>query len=103
LKLAELDPTYSLATIPAGTYKGVDYDVRTVASPVLTYTTEDLPEAIAYNITKAFWENKNIIVEAHAIGKGLDIKGVRYGVAKVHPGALRYYTEAGIEIPAAMK
>ncbi len=103
LKLVELDPTYSLTTIPAGTYKGVDYDVRTLASPVLTYATDDLPEEIAYNITKAFWENKKMIVDAHAIGKGLDIKGVRYGVAKVHPGALRYYKEVGVEIPAAMK
>jgi uncharacterized protein len=102
-KLAELDPTYSLTTIPAGTYKGVDRDVRTVASPVLTYTSADLPDDVAYKVTKAFWENKQIIAEAHAIGKGLDIKAVRYGVAKVHPGALRYYREAGIEIPAAMR
>jgi TRAP transporter TAXI family solute receptor len=102
-KLVELDPTYSLTTIPAGTYKGVDYDVRTLASPVLTYATDDLPEDIAYNITKAFWENKKIIIDAHAIGKGLDIKGVQYGVAKVHPGALRYYKEVGVEIPAAMR
>jgi TRAP transporter TAXI family solute receptor len=103
LKLVELDPTYSLTTIPAGTYKGVDYDVRTLASPVLTYATDDLPEEIAYTLTKAFWENKQIIADAHAIGKGLDIKGIRYGVAKVHPGALRYYKEVGVEIPAAMK
>lgn len=102
-KLAEMNPTYSLTTIPAGIYKGVDYEVRTVASPVLTYTSADLSEEIAYRITKAFWENKKIMVEAHAIGKGLDIKGVRYGVAKVHRGALRYYKEVGVEIPAAMR
>jgi hypothetical protein len=84
-------------------YKGVDYDVRTVASPVLAYTPDDLPEEIAYKITKAFWENKKIIQDAHAIGKGLDIKGVRHGIAKVHPGALKYYKEAGVEIPAAMR
>jgi TRAP-type uncharacterized transport system substrate-binding protein len=70
---------------------------------VLTYATDDLPEEIAYTLTKAFWENKQIIADAHAIGKGLDIKGIRYGVAKVHPGALRYYKEVGVEIPAAMK
>ncbi len=102
-KLAEFDPTYSLTTIPRGTYKGVDSDVRTVASPVLTYTSADLPEDLAYKLTKAFWENKQIIAEAHAIGKGLDIQAVRYGVAKIHPGALKYYQEVGVEIPAAMK
>lgn len=102
-KLIEVDPTYSLTTIPAGTYKGIDYDVRTTASPVLIYTTDDLPEEIAYKITKAFWENRKILAEAHPIGKGLDIKGIKYGVAKVHPGALRYYQEAGVEVPSSMK
>lgn len=102
-KLSEVDPTYSLTTIPSGTYKGVDYSVRTVASPVLTYTTDDLPEEIAYKITKAFWENGKILADAHPIGKVLDIKGVRYGVAKVHPGALKYYREAGVDIPALMR
>lgn len=102
-KLFEIDPTYSLTTIPAGTYKGIDYDVRTVASPVLTYTTDDLPEEIAYKLTKAFWENRKILADAHPIGKILDIKGVKYGVAKVHPGALKYYREAGVDIPPSMK
>jgi len=102
-KLAEVDPTYSLTMIPSGTYKGIDYDVRTVASPVLTYATDDLPEEIAYKITKAFWENRKILADAHPIGKVLDIKGVRYGVAKVHPGAIKYYREAGVDIPASMK
>lgn len=102
-KLSEIDPTYSLTTIPAGIYKGVDYNVRTVASPVLTYTTDDLPEEIAYKITRAFWENPKILAEAHPIGKILDIKGVRFGVARVHPGALKYYREVGVEIPASMR
>jgi TRAP transporter TAXI family solute receptor len=101
--LVEVDPTYSLTTIPSGTYRGIDYDVRTVASPVLTYTTENLPEEIAYKMTKAFWENRKILAEAHPIGKALDMKGIRYGVAKVHPGALRYYNEIGVEVPPSMK
>jgi TRAP transporter TAXI family solute receptor len=102
-KLAEVDPTYSPTVIPADTYKGVTNDVRTVASPVLMYTTDDMPEDLAYKITKAFWEHRKLIAEAHATGKGLDIAGVRYGVAKVHPGAQRYYKEVGVEIPSSMQ
>ncbi len=102
-KLFDVDPTYSLTTIPSGTYKGIDYDVKTVASPVLTYATDDLPEEIGYKITKAFWENRKILAEAHPIGKVLDMKGIRYGIAKVHSGALRYYKEAGIDIPPSMR
>jgi TRAP transporter TAXI family solute receptor len=102
-KLGEVDATYSHTVIPAETYKGVSVDTRTVASPVVMYTTEDLPEELAYKLTKAFWENRKFVAEAHATGKGLDVKGVRYGVARVHPGAARYYKEAGIEIPPAMR
>ena len=42
-------------------------------------------------------------IELHATGKGLDITGVRYGVAKVHPGAQRYYKEKSVELPASMR
>ncbi len=102
-KLAEVDPTYSPTVIPADTYKGVSVETKTVASPVVMYTTEDLPEDLAYKLTKAFWDNRKLLAEAHATGKGLDIAGVRYGVAKVHPGAQRYYKEVGVEIPASMR
>ncbi len=102
-KLSEVDPTYSPTVIPADTYKGVSTDIKTVASPVLMYTTEDMPEELAYKLTKAFWENRKLIAEAHATGKGLDVAGVRYGVVKVHPGAQRYYKEKGVEIPASMR
>ena len=102
-KLDEVNPAYSLTTIPADTYKGVSYAVKTVASPVLMYTTADLPEETAYKLTKAFFEQRKLVADAHATGKGIEIKDVQYGIAKVHPGALRYYREVGIEVPPALR
>ncbi len=102
-KLAEIDPTYSPTVIPTDTYKGVTGDTKTVASPVLMYTTDNMTDDLAYKLTKAFWDHRKMIADAHATGKGLDIAGVRYGVAKVHPGAQRYYKEVGVEIPASMQ
>jgi TRAP transporter TAXI family solute receptor len=102
-KLTEVDPTYSPTVIPADTYKGVSGAIKTVASPVLMYTTDDMSDDLAYKLTKAFWENRKIIADAHATGNGLDIAGIRYGVAKVHPGAQRYYKEVGVEIPASIR
>jgi len=102
-KLAEVNPTYSPTVIPSETYKGVVGDTTTVASPVLMYTTDDMSEELAYKLTKAFWENRKIMADAHATGRGLNIADVRYGVAKVHPGAQRYYKEVGVDIPASMR
>jgi len=102
-RLSELDATYSPTVIPADTYRGVGTATKTVASPVTMYATEDLPEELAYKLTRAFWEQKKFVAEAHATGKGLDIAAVRYGVAKLHPGAARYYREAGVQIPASLR
>jgi TRAP transporter TAXI family solute receptor len=102
-KLDEMNPAYSLTTIPADTYKGVSSPVKTVASPVLMYTTADLPEETAYKLTKAFFEQRKLVADAHATGKGIEIKDVQHGIAKVHPGALKYYREVGVEVPAALR
>ncbi len=92
-------PVFTRFTIPANTYPGVDYDVKTFSNPVGTYTTADLPEDIAYKITKAFWENKKIMEDMHPFGKMLNINDIVKLGAPLHPGAVKYYKEIGIKIP----
>ncbi len=89
--------------IPAGTYKGVDYDVRTISLLVGTYTTADLPDEVAYSITKAFWENRKVWEKSHPAMKLVKMEGLNQLVAKVHPGALRYYSEIGFKVSDALK
>jgi len=89
--------------IPAGTYKGVDYDVKTISLLVGTYTTADLPEDQAYRITKAFWENREVWERAHPAMKLVKMEDLNQLVAKVHPGALRYYNEVGFKVSEGLK
>jgi TRAP transporter TAXI family solute receptor len=89
--------------IPAGTYKGVDYDVKTMSLLVGTYTTSDLPDEVAYRITKAFWENREVWEKSHPAMKLVKMGGLNQLVAKVHPGALRYYGEIGFTVSDALK
>ena len=89
--------------IPSGTYKGVDYDVKTMSLLVGTYTTADLPEEVAYRITKAFWENRKVWEKSHPAMKLVKIEGLNQLAAKVHPGALRYYSETGFKVSDALK
>lgn len=89
--------------IPAGTYTGVDYDVRTISLLVGTYTTADLPEDVAYRITKAFWENREVWEKSHPAMKSVKMDGLNQLVATVHPGALRYYGEIGLTVSDALK
>jgi TRAP transporter TAXI family solute receptor len=89
--------------IPAGTYKGVDYDVKTMSLLVGTYTTTDLSDEVAYEITKAFWEKRTVWEKSHPAMKLVKMEGLNQLAAKVHPGALRYYEEIGFKVSDELK
>src|SRR5881409_2995530 len=57
---------YVPAAMPAGTFKGQTEPVRTVGFPTVLITNRDLPEPIAYAITRAVLENKDALVRGHA-------------------------------------
>jgi TRAP transporter TAXI family solute receptor len=63
---------------------------------MMAVVREDMPEAVAYEITKQFWENLDTIKETGAALKKLNPKDALAALsAEVHPGALRYYQEKG--------
>jgi hypothetical protein len=83
-------------TLPPGSYKGVDYPVKGVASNVILIVREDMPDNVAYSITKTIAENFSryvSVTKAMDMGKqnemGKDV-GFPY-----HPGAVKYYKEKG--------
>lgn len=85
--------------IPAGTYPGVTQDVTTTSLPVGAYTTTAMDDDTAYQLTKAFWEQKSAMGKTNAWWKAVTPDGLKTLGAKLHPGALKYYKEAGISIP----
>jgi TRAP transporter TAXI family solute receptor len=89
--------------IPAGTYPGQDYDVTTIAQPNFLAVNADVPEEHVYQITKAMFENLAFLRAIHPATNELTLDGALAGLpAPLHPGALRYYREAGIEVPARL-
>ncbi|MFV0431554.1 MAG: TAXI family TRAP transporter solute-binding subunit [Alphaproteobacteria bacterium] len=91
-----------IVTIPAGTYKGVDYDVPSITLPVIVYTTSETDEETAYNLTKIFWESQKTMAEQSGWWNAVDIKLLNNAATKLHKGAQRYYKEQGIEVPAKL-
>lgn len=102
--LAKNDPSSSPITIAKGTYKGVDVDVPTVGVPVGAYATTRMDDATAYAIVKAFWAKKDEMAKTNPWWAAVkpDLIGA-LGNTKLHPGALKYYKEAGVTVPAAMQ
>lgn len=86
-------------TIPSGTYPGVDQAVETTSLPVIAYTTTQMDDETAYTLTKTFWERRDSMAEEAAWWGSITPELLDNMSGTLHPGALRYYQEAGIEIP----
>ena len=84
--------------IPAGTYAGQDADVTTTSLPVVAYATAAMDDATAYELTKTFWEQKAKMSETAHWWKGVNEDLMSNITTKLHPGAVKYYKEAGFEL-----
>jgi hypothetical protein len=93
-------PFFVKDIVPAGTYRGVDKDVQTVAVQAMWVCDADLPENLVYRITKAFWENIADVQKVHAKGQLISLDTALDGISvPMHPGAARYYREIGMKVP----
>lgn len=102
-KMVAADDTLVPETIPKGTYPGVDANVSTVAVPTGIYAMRRMSDATAYALTKAFWAQLGALASKNAAWQAITGGTVAQLGIKLHSGALRYYKEAGIAVPAAMR
>ncbi|SJN13479.1 TRAP transporter solute receptor, TAXI family precursor [Halomonas citrativorans] len=89
--------------IPGGTYPGIDEDVQTTSLPVMAYTTSQMDDETAYMLTKTFWERRDAMAEETAWWGGITTDQLANMAGMLHPGALRYYEEAGIDVPESLR
>ncbi|WP_417616897.1 TAXI family TRAP transporter solute-binding subunit [Oceanisphaera sp.] len=90
-------------TIPGGTYPGVAEDVETTSLPVIAYTTTSMEDDTAYTLTKTFWERRDAMAEEAAWWSSITPGMLTNMTGKLHPGALRYYEEAGFVVPDTLR
>ena len=95
-------PYYVPSTIKTGTYAGVPYDVNTLAVQGILVTSSDQPEDLIYEVTKAMWNKttRKLLDNGHAKGKVIRLetalKGIEGLKVPLHPGAEKFYKEAGL-------
>jgi len=86
--------------IPAGTYPGQKKDIHTIAQPNFLAVRADVDEEAVYQITKTIYENLPFLTAIHKATKAISLEKAIVGLPMpIHPGAARYYREAGIKIP----
>jgi TRAP transporter TAXI family solute receptor len=99
---AKYGPLYFVASIPKGTYGGVEADVPIAAATNLLAVHERMDESLAYQITKLLLERTADLVAVHQAAKEISLKSAVVGSPiPFHPGALRYYKEKGVKVPGA--
>lgn len=87
--------------IPAGTYAGQADAIATTSLPVVAFTTTAMSEDTAYALTRTFWEQKEQMGKGAPWWNGVN-KGLMSNITgKLHPGAVKYYKEAGFELTDA--
>ncbi len=97
-KLVEDFPFFQPFTIVQDKYPDLtgDYAGLNVGSMQLI-TSADQHEELIYEITKLIWENRADIAAQHPAGKAINEKNAaRYTGTDFHPGAVKFYKEAGI-------
>ncbi len=87
--------------IPAGTYAGQDSDIVTTSLPVVAYATTKMSDEAAYELTKTYWEQRKAMGEDARWWLGVDEGLMDTITGKIHPGAIKYYKEAGIALTDA--
>ena len=98
-KLLAKYPYYAKAIIPIELYPGATNkeDVQTFGVKATFVTSAKVPDDVVYAITKEVFENFEEFKKLHPAYKVLTKKNMLEGMsAPIHPGAMRYYKEAGL-------
>jgi TRAP transporter TAXI family solute receptor len=99
--LLEKYPYYAKATTQVTTfYPGAenDSDVPTFGVKATFVTSIKVPEDVVYAVTKEVFENFEDFKKLHPAYSGLTKQDMLTGMsAPIHPGAMKYYKEAGLK------
>jgi hypothetical protein len=98
-KLIKEKPYYAKATIPVKLYPTAvnDADVETFGVKATLVTSAKVAEDVVYAVTKEVFENFDEFKTLHPAYENLTKQGMLEGLsAEIHPGAMKYYKEAGL-------
>jgi hypothetical protein len=94
-------PYYAKSVVPTKLYPGAANDggdVTTFGVKATFVTSAKIPDIVVYAVTKEVFENFEAFKKLHPAFAVLTKEGMLEGLsAPIHPGALKYYKEAGLK------
>lgn len=99
-------PAYKKSIMPAGTYKSWQKDYPCIGFQVYWMAHKDLDPKVAYDMLKVAFDpkNKDFLAKVHRQLKTLSpaFDGMQNMGIPLHPGAVKYYKEKGMSVPAVL-
>lgn len=93
-KLMDKWSFYAPTVVPAGTYKGVDADVPSVAVKSMLAVSAKIDATMVYEMLKTMFDNGPRLVAAHAQGANIKLATALEGMSiPLHPGAEKFFKE----------
>ncbi|TRZ51648.1 TAXI family TRAP transporter solute-binding subunit [bacterium] len=100
-KINKKYPYYMPSVIPGGTYAGIKEDAKMPGIWNSYVGSKDLPDNLVYQITKTVYEHTDDLKKAYKdAGWATPENTMKYGIAPLHPGAVKYYQEKKVLIPS---
>jgi TRAP transporter TAXI family solute receptor len=88
---------YEDASIPGGTYEGIDAAIPTISIPNYVVVSERMNGGLAFDLTELLFTRAQDLVKAHPESRNLRVAMAQRVIApiRLHPGAQQYYDRAG--------
>lgn len=102
-KFIEANPQLSPMTVPANSFEGQTKPILTVGSYTMVVVNKDLPADFVYAMLKATYDHKSDLAHAYKAYSKLSYESILNSPIPLHPGAVRFYEEHGIKLPARLK
>lgn len=93
------NPNFTKVSIPAGTYKGVDRDVKTFQDGALWVANKDVPAEVVYKLLSLIYTDEGLAYmrQQKSTFKAMKPETALQGVVTpLHPGAEKFWREKGI-------
>jgi hypothetical protein len=99
-KITKVYPYFQKTLLKAGFFPNQNEDYRCLAVAALVAAHKDVREDIVYKFTKTIYEYKDELCQMMPGAKDfVDFSRIKSLTIPLHPGAIKYYQEKGVELP----
>ena len=100
----EVEAVFAAYELRAGMYEGMDEAVQTISIPNVMVIHADMDEQLAYDLAQLLFEHTDELIAVHPAANDTTVEFTMESTPiPLHPGAIRYFEEAGHDVPDRLR